>query len=157
MTLSQRRFTLDSIDVWTTWQGSVDYASLIGLSLMMMNRQQLNLAQINSQSLEPIRVDLRGVDRTSTLPRKMISSKPCGRGRWFPRAISGVVERFRWLALGKAGSAHVGVFQPRQLQLPSSDCDRLRLQLQGETATIRLIAPVQVVVETQLDEANQLL
>ena len=68
MTLSQRRFTLGSIDVFTTWQGSVVYAALIGLSLLMINRQQLNLAQLNSQSLEPVRVDLRGLDQTSALP-----------------------------------------------------------------------------------------
>ena len=30
MTLSQRRLTLGSIDVLTTWQEKVDYASLIG-------------------------------------------------------------------------------------------------------------------------------
>ena len=31
MTLSQRRFTLGSIDVFTTLQGSVVYAVLLGL------------------------------------------------------------------------------------------------------------------------------
>ena len=36
---------------------------------MMINRQQLNLALLSSQSLEPIRVDLRGLDQTSALPR----------------------------------------------------------------------------------------
>ena len=59
--LAQRRFKLGSIEVFTTWQGSVVYAALIGLSLLMINRQQLNLAQLNSQSLEPVRVDLRGL------------------------------------------------------------------------------------------------
>ena len=33
----------------------------------MINRQ-LNLAQVNSQSFELVRVDLRGLDQTSTLP-----------------------------------------------------------------------------------------
>ena len=64
MTLSQRRFTLGSIDVLTTWQGSVVFAALIGLSLLMINRQQLNLVQPNSHSLEPVSVDLRGLDQT---------------------------------------------------------------------------------------------
>ena len=44
MTLSQRRFTLGSIDGFTSWQGSVVYAALIGLGLLMIKRQQLNFA-----------------------------------------------------------------------------------------------------------------
>ena len=95
MTLSQRGFTLGSIDVFTTYQGSVVYAALIGLSLLTINRQQLNPAQLKSQSLEPVSVDLRGLDQTSALPSEMTNSKPCG--------------RWRWLAAGTAGSAHVAV------------------------------------------------
>ena len=56
MTLSQHHFILGSIDVFITWQGSVVCAALIGLSLLMINRQQLNLAQLNSQSVEPVRL-----------------------------------------------------------------------------------------------------
>ena len=67
MTLSQLRFTLGSIDVFTTWQGSVVYAALISLSLLMINRQQLTLTQLNSQIFEPVRVDLRGPDQTPAL------------------------------------------------------------------------------------------
>ena len=48
---------------------SLDYAALIGLSLLMINWQQLNLAQLNSQSLKPVRVDLRELDQNSALPR----------------------------------------------------------------------------------------
>ena len=44
MRLSQRFFTLGSIDGFTSWQGSVVYAALIGLGLLMIKRQQLNLA-----------------------------------------------------------------------------------------------------------------
>ena len=63
-----RRFTLGSIDVLTTWQGSVVSTVRIGLSLLMINRQQQNLALLNSQSLEPVIVDLHGLDQTSALP-----------------------------------------------------------------------------------------
>ena len=35
-----------SIDVLTNWQGSVDYAALIDLSLLMINPKQLNLARL---------------------------------------------------------------------------------------------------------------
>ena len=67
MTLSQRRFTLGSIDVFTTYQGSVVYDALNGMSLLMINQKQLNLVQLNSQSLEPVRVDLSGLDPTPAL------------------------------------------------------------------------------------------
>jgi hypothetical protein len=46
--------------------------------------------------------------------------------------------------------------QPRQLQLSSGGGDRLQLQLQAGTATLQLLAPVQVVVTPPLDEADQL-
>ena len=42
---------------------------LIALSLLMINRQQQNLALRNSQSLEPVRADLRGLDQTAVLSR----------------------------------------------------------------------------------------
>ena len=64
----QRRFILGSIDVLTTWQGSVVSTVRIGLSLLMINRQQQNLSLLNSQSLEPVIVDLHGLDQTSALP-----------------------------------------------------------------------------------------
>ena len=38
MTLTQRRFTLGTIGVFTTWQGNVVSAALIGMSLLMINR-----------------------------------------------------------------------------------------------------------------------
>ena len=41
MALSQRRFSLSTIDVFTTWQSSVDYAALIGLRLLMIIWQKI--------------------------------------------------------------------------------------------------------------------
>ena len=68
MTISQRRFTLGNIDMSTTWKGSVVKEALIGLSLLIINRKQLTLAQLKSQSFEPVRVDLHGLDQTAALP-----------------------------------------------------------------------------------------
>ena len=82
MTLSQRRFTLGGIYVLITWQGSVVYAALISLSLLMINRQQLTLAQLNSQTLEVVRVDLHGLDQTPALPVMMNTPNPSGRWKW---------------------------------------------------------------------------
>ena len=47
--------------------------------------------------------------------------------------------------------------QPRELQLSNGGGDRMQLQLQsGSTATLQLIAPVQVVVTPPPDVADQL-
>ena len=158
MTLSQRRFTLGSIDVFTTWQGSVVYAALIGLSLLMINRQQLNLVQLNSQSLEPVRVDLRGLDQTPALPSHDDQLKALR-----PLELARQRQPLDWLnAAGGSPLAVPGVLtlqltQPRQLQLSSGGGDRLQLQLQSGTATLQLLAPVQVVVTPPPDVADQLL
>ena len=158
LNLSQRRFTLGSIDVFTTWQGSVVYAVLIGLSLLMINRQQQNLALRNSQSLEPVRADLRGLDQTAVLPGgdpQLKALRPLDQARqrqpldWF-NAAGGP-------PLSRPGVLTLQLTQPRQLQLFSGGGDRLQLQLQAGTATLQLLAPVQVVVEPPLDEADQLL
>ena len=158
MTLSQRRFTLGSIDVFTTWQGSVVYAALIGLSLLMINRQQLNLVQLNSQSLEPVRVDLRGLDQTPALPSHDDQLKALR-----PLEVARQRQPLDWLnAAGGSPLARPGVLtlqltQPRQLQLSSGGGDRLQLQLQSGTATLQLLAPVKVVVTPPPDVADQLL
>ena len=158
MTFSQRRFTLGSIDVFTTWQGSVVYAALIGLSLLMINRQQLNLVQLNSQSLEPVRIDLRGLDQTPALPSHDDQLKALR-----PLELARQRQPLDWLnAAGGSPLAGPGVLtlqltQPRQLQLSSGGGDRLQLQLQSGTATLQLLAPVQVVVTPPPDVADQLL
>ncbi len=158
MTLSQRRFTLGSIDVFTTWQGSVVYAALIGLSLLMINRQQLNLVQLNSQSLEPVRVDLRGLDQTPALPSHDDQLKALR-----PLELARQRQPLDWLnAAGGSPLSGPGVLtlqltQPRQLQLSSGGGDRLQLQLQSGTATLQLLAPVKVVVTPPPDVADQLL
>ena len=158
MTSSQRRFTPGSIDVFTTWQGSVVYAALIGLSLLMINRQQLNLVQLNSQSLEPVRIDLRGLDQTPALPSHDDQLKALR-----PLELARQRQPLDWLnAAGGSPLAVPGVLtlqltQPRQLQLSSGGGDRLQLQLQSGTATLQLLAPVQVVVTPPPDVADQLL
>ena len=158
MTLSQRLFTLGSIDVFTTWQDSVVYAALIGLSLLMINQQQLNLAQLNSQSLEPVRVDLGGLDQTSAFPSHDDQLKALR-----PQEVARQRQSLDWLnAAGGSPLVRPGVLtleltQPRQLQLSSGGGDRLQLQLHSGTANLQLIAPVQVVVTPPPDELDQLL
>ena len=56
------RFTPGSIDVFTTWQGSVIYAVVMLSSLLALNHQQKHLAALNSQTLSPITVSLESLD-----------------------------------------------------------------------------------------------
>jgi transcriptional regulator with XRE-family HTH domain len=156
--LTQRRFTLGSIDVFTTWQGSVVYAVLIGISLLMINRQQQNLALRNSQSLEPVRADLSGLDQTTSLPSNDPDLKALR-----PLDLARQRQPLDWLKavggppLPRPGVLSLKLTQPRQLQLASGGGDRLQLQLEAGTATLQLLAPVQVVIQPPPEKADQLL
>ena len=156
--LTQRRFTLGSIDVFTTWQGSVVYAVLIGISLLMINRQQQNLALRNSQSLEPVRADLSGLDQTTSLPSNDPDLKALR-----PLDLARQRQPMDWLNAGgrpplsRPGVLSLKLTQPRQLQLASGGGDRLQLQLEAGTATLQLLAPVQVEIQPPPEKADQLL
>ena len=156
--LTQRRFTLGSIDVFTTWQGSVVYAVLIGISLLMINRQQQNLALRNSQSLEPVRADLSGMDQTTPLPSNDPDLKALR-----PLDLARERQPLDWLnaaggpPLSRPGVLSLKLTQPRQLELASGGGDRLQVQLEAGTATLQLLAPVQVVIKPPPEKADQLL
>ena len=156
--LTQRRFTLGSIDVFTTWQGSVVYAVLIGISLLMINRQQQNLALRNSQSLEPVRADLSGLDQTTPLPSNDPDLKALR-----PLDLARQRQPMDWLnaaggpPLSRPGVLSLKLTQPRQLELASGGGDRLQVQLEAGTATLQLLAPVQVVIKPPPEKADQLL
>ena len=156
--LTQRRFTLGSIDVFTTWQGSVVYAVLIGISLLMINRQQQNLALRNSQSLEPVRADLSGLDQATSLPSNDPDLKALR-----PLDLARQRQPMDWLNAGgrpplsRPGVLSLKLTQPRQLQLASGGGDRLQLQLEAGTVTLQLLAPVQVVIKPPPEKADQLL
>ena len=156
--LNQHRFTLGSIDVFTTWQGSVVYAALIALSLLTINRQQQNLALRNSQSLEPVRADLAALDQTAALPSgdpQLDTLRPLDRAR--TRRPQDWLNAVGGLPVSGPGVLTFQLSQPRQLALTSGGGDRLQLQLQAGSATLQLLAPVQVVIKPPPEEVDQLL
>ncbi len=53
------RFTLGSIDIFTTWQGSVVYGVVITVSLLALNQQQRQLAIDNTKSFTPVALNLQ--------------------------------------------------------------------------------------------------
>ena len=74
----------------------------------MINRQQLNLVQ-HSERLEPLRVDLRGLDQTSAL-----------------LSHDDQLKALRPLELARQREP-LQLTQPRQFQLSSGGGDRLQL------------------------------
>ncbi len=49
-----RTFIPESIDLFTTWQGSAAYISLMLLSILLLNNHQRNIAISNNQTISPI-------------------------------------------------------------------------------------------------------
>ena len=143
-----RRFTPGTIDVLTTWQGSVVYVLVIGLSLMALNRQQQDLALRNSQTLEPVQADLRGLRGLETSP------SPADPVVQALRPLEQTTQRRpeEWLnAGGGLRPAGIGVLQlrlkqDRRLRLFSGGGDRLQLDVKAGAMTLQLQAPLELVI-----------
>lgn len=143
-----RRFTPGTIDVLTTWQGSVVYVLVIGLSLMALNRQQQDLALRNSQTLEPVQADLRGLRGLETSP------SPADPVVQALRPLEQATQRRpeEWLnAGGGLRPAGIGVLQlrlkqDRRLRLFSGGGDRLQLDVKAGAMTLQLQAPLELVI-----------
>ena len=145
------RFTCGSIDVFTTWQGGVVYGFVMVVSLLMLNRQQHDLAFSNRLTIEPVRADLNSLQtiRNFQLPDEQIQSL---------RPIQKALERKPqdWLPdpamLRPTGSGvlTVQLKKPRDLQLNSGGGDRLNLSSTAGTITLKLALPVQLKIEPKL-------
>ena len=155
---SQRRFTPGNIDVFTTWQGTVVYAAVISLSLLMINRQQQDLAMRNSQSLEPVRVDLQGLRQAEAIP----SSEPQIRAL---RPLEQALQRQPqdWFkAAGGVPVAQPGILSltlttARQLRVSSGGGERLQLEATAGRMTLQLEAPVEVAIQPTPTDADRVL
>ena len=153
-----RRFTPGSIDVFTTWQGSVVYAVVIVLSLLALNRQQQDLAQRNSPSFEPVRADLRALSQGSG---RRLDAPDLASLRPLEQAERR--ELLDWLASDDgAASRSSGVLQvilatPRQLQISSGGGDRLNLKGGSGALTLQLIPPVELVIEPPASQQDKVL
>ena len=153
-----RRFTLGNIDVFTTWQGTVVYAIVIGLSLLGINRQQKDLALRNSLSLEPVRADVEAINRRPT---------PAGSDERLAslRPLEQVQQRTpqQWLELVSGslsqsqGVLEVVVAEPRALQLSSGGGDRVQFTASTGTLTLQLQAPIEVRLDPPAGARDQVL
>ena len=150
-----RRFTPGSIDVFTTWQGTVVYALVIVVSLLALNRQQQNLAQQNSLSLEPVRADLAQLSRGSASR----TDEPIVRGL---RPLEQAANRrpIEWLEgdpPAQIGLLEIKLSTPRQLVVSSRGGDRINLKGSAGQLTLQLLPPVQLTVDPPLAPTDQVL
>ena len=153
-----RRFTPGSIDVVTTWQGSLLYGIVIAVSLVAVNRQQRALIEQNSLNLEPVRAALTPAassaeQRTPTTllrglrPLENLSDQP-------PE---------RWLsALRQADASRPGVLemtlsQASAVTVRSGSGDRLQLQATQGSITLSLKQPLTISISPAPQANDQVL
>ena len=150
-----RRFTPGSIDVFTTWQGTVVYAIAILASLLALNRQQHDLARSNSLSLRPIPADLSragggpGDDPAVAALRPLEMMHSSSPQQWLEASGSE--------AQGSIGVLQVILSQPSRLEVSSRGGDRLNLNGSVGNLTLQLLPPVQLTITPPLAAADRVL
>ena len=133
------RFTIGSIDIFTTWQGSLVYIVVISLSVLGLNQQQRQLAIDNTKSFTPVPLNLQqdsdallqGLrplaelksQKTADSVAKLLVNQP----------LPGVLE--------------VTLKQPSTLTLSSEGGDRSSLKGATGTLTLQLLPPLQLSVQ----------
>lgn len=133
------RFTIGSIDIFTTWQGSLVYIVVISVSLLGLNQQQRQLAIDNTKSFTPVPLNLQqdsdallqGLrplaelksQKTAESAAKLLNNQP----------LQGVLE--------------VTLNQPSTLTLISEGGDRSSLKGATGTLTLQLLPPLQLSVQ----------
>ncbi len=144
------RFTPGSIDVFTTWQGSVIYAVVMFSSLLALNNQQKHLAALNSQTLGPITVSPESLGDQQAPKR----DNPALAGL---RPLKKAQERSpeEWLSStltkhqsqGGIGLLEINLSKPRMLKITSAGENRTNLREAQGTLTLQLIAPLQLEIK----------
>ena len=154
------RFTPGSIDVFTTWQGSVVYGAVMLFSLVAINRQQQTLARQNSLALEPVRANVQAIPSAST---------PSASDAGFTLESLRPLEPARqhlpqdWLK-GDASSVspNDGVLQlllnePSQLKIYSEGGDRVQFEVGKGQLTLQLRTPINLIITPPPEESKQVM
>ena len=139
------RFTLGSIDIFTTWQGSVVYGAVIIGSILALNHQQRHLININAFSPKPIPINTP-LDSDQILkglrPLEEEITASLGQGA-LPLD-----------QLTRPGILEINLNQPRQISLSSEGGDRTNLQGATGTVTLQLLPPVDLSINPPPGEAD---
>lgn len=139
------RFTLGSIDIFTTWQGSVVYGAVMIGSILALNHQQRHLINLNAFSPKPIPINTP-LDSDQILK----GLRP--------------LEEELTASLGqldlpldqptRPGVLEINLNQPRQISLSSEGGDRTNLQGATGTVTLQLLPPVDLSINPPPGEAD---
>lgn len=139
------RFTLGSIDIFTTWQGSVVYGAVMIGSILALNHQQRHLININAFSPKPIPINTP-LDSDKILkglrPLEEEITASLGQGA-LPLD-----------QLTRPGILEINLNQPRQISLSSEGGDRTNLQGATGTVTLQLLPPVDLSINPPPGEAD---
>ena len=139
------RFTLGSIDIFTTWQGSLVYGAVMIGSILALNHQQRHLSNMNAFSPKPIPINTP-LDSYQILkglrPLEEAITDSLGQGA-LPLD-----------QLTKPGVLEININQPRQISLSSEGGDRTNLQGATGTVTLQLLPPVVLSINPPPGEAD---
>ena len=159
-----RRFTVGSIDILSTWQGSVVYGVVMVGTLMALNQQQRYLAQRNSQQLEPIAPTADDLDLNNqrqgdaaTLPglRPLEDSKRRPLVQWLPPASQ--QEATSQKDGQELGLLELNLSRPSAIDISSEGGDRTALKGSQGNLTLQLMAPITLTVSPPLQAGDQVL
>ena len=139
------RFTLGSIDIFTTWQGSVVYGAVMIGSILALNHQQRHLININAFSPKPIPINTP------------LESDQILKGlRPLEEELKASLGQLN-LPLDqptRPGVLEINLNQPRQISLSSEGGDRTNLQGATGTVTLQLLPPINLSITPPPGEAD---
>ncbi len=154
------RFTPGSIDVFTTWQGSVVYGAVMLFSLVAINRQQQTLARQNSLALEPVRANIQAITSAPVSSSAEVSATLEGL-----RPLEQARQRLPqdWLnGVATSVNPNDGVLQllfneSSQLTINSEGGDRVQLAAGKGELTLQLRAPIDLTMTPPPAEIQQVM
>ena len=142
------RFTVGSIDIFTTWQGSVLYGLVILGSVFAINHQQQQLAISNTLTRAPIPLDLQS-DSDGLL--KGLRPLQELRDAKLSEAIPDLST-----PQPRTGVLEIQLNQPSSIDLSSDGGDRTKLQGALGSVTLQLLPPVQIKIQPEPEPGSVL-
>ena len=133
------RFTLGSIDIFTTWQGSLVYIAVITASLLALNQQQRQLAIDNTKSFMPVPLNLQQDSDALLQDLRPVAELRSG----LPADVVATLSGSQPLP----GVLEVTLTQPSTLTLSSEGGDRSSLKGATGTLTLQLLPPLELRVQ----------
>ncbi len=154
-----RQFTLDNVNVFTTWQGNFLYFIVMCGSLLFLNNQQRHITALNSQTLEPIRPNLTSLEagkssliRQSALERLRPIGNAIGQS-----ANKRILSTLNELTINKQiGYLQISLKTPRSIILNSSGNENTNLKnVQGDL-NLQLMLPLTIEISPPLNNNDSI-